>query len=430
MGGVVKAVVSVVSKVTIEGLGKVVGGVGKIVGGKFGEEIERVGDHIGQVGKVISGEYHRDVKKVEAMQEKYDAKTNRYNNDMDALYDKLQGLIAFHEIFKMAAANRISSYEAANMPEIDALFAQLQHAANQLQKEYSFVIGLTQGAFLQKIVGSILMIIGGLANDIQSIVSGNWSSDLFKRILSTLVGVVLIVLAVLASPLTGGSSLYIISVVLSVILLYISLDGMYAGGAGMSAVMSGLDFILNDILNLDGLIGNDFKKFNHDHEDFGEMIGYVKLSLTLATVASSIGAGMAEGMKQVATQLVGKVTVSVGTTFSQLYAAYSLAMDVKDLVGANKAYKELEEKLAMEKAKIDQIIMNKSSEKMMRAYKDQEYIQSDMDEIINSYVLSYSSVYIDPAIYVPMNTRFEPDEKAKDMLSFGFEGIFQEVKAN
>ena len=128
------------------------------------------------------------------------------------------------------------------------------------------------------------MIVGGLQSDLRNIASGDFDSKIFTRILMVVVSVVMIVISIF----TGGSTLFI---VLAIILLFLNLDGMYANGAATGAIMSALDFIFNDLLNLDDLIGSDFEKFDKDHEDYKEMVWYVKLSLTITAIIVAWGSG-------------------------------------------------------------------------------------------------------------------------------------------
>ena len=198
---------------------------------KIGNEIGDVGSNIYQVGKVLGGEYHDDMKALQAQQSRVQKQIDAYNSQVDLLADKIQSLIAFHEIFQMAASNRLDSYIGQYGPIIDAAIADLNSSIAKLKNEYDFVIGLTEGAFVQRIIGSILMIVGGLMSDLGDIVSGKADGATWKRAVTAIVSTVILVIAI------ATGQLYLVPAILASIALFMMLDGMYANGAATGAIM-------------------------------------------------------------------------------------------------------------------------------------------------------------------------------------------------
>ena len=510
MGGVVKDVVGGIGDIVEEGLGAIGGVVSEVPGlDSLGKEIERWGEDANQVMKVVSGEYHKDVKKVEDYQKKvekygeqYGDKTKDYNNGVNRLMDKMSSLIAFHEIFQMALGNRLDKFHADYSPELakmDAEYAimvdELKRMVAKIESEYDFVIGLTEGPFLQRIIGSVIMIIGGLMNDLNDIASGKADSKVWGRIGMVIVLVIVIVIAILFPPAwalvaaTGAfTATYMVIIGLMILSAFMSLDGMYSNGAATGAIMGLLDGIFNDILNLDDLIGSDFEKFDKDHEDYSQMVGYVQLAISLTTaylawssssayyaglessktaainstplmsMAPTSGAGgnaLATASGQMTQQTIGSATTSgIGSTtqylggaveigssaadsklfgvtfstYSDIYDAFSSAIKVKDYISANKHYEDMKNKFEQDKEKVNTAIESKINKSMMKHYKDTAYFLQDQQEQIDSYIWSMTAanMYVDPYGTTPVaNIRFTPDKDTRG-LGFGFEDMFDE----
>ena len=505
MGGVVKEVVDTVVDVTVgvvsgEYLAKATGArlseagniIDKVGFDTIGVEIGRIGDDITQIGKVLGGEYHDDVKGIEEEQNRVKAygdslqyKIDSYNLTLQHLQDRVDSLIAFDEIYRMAINNRTEDFVALSNTELATMTDQyntmvrnLNTMVNNLKSEYDFVIGLTQGSFIERLLGSVIMIIGGLASDFKEIGSGKANSDTWKRIGITMVSIIAIVALFFVPGLQGVS--LALAVTLASISLFLSLDGMYSNGAATGAIMGMLDFLFNDVLNLDDLIGQDFNKFDKDHEDYQQMVGYVKLSIMLAGIAtawtsapanassnSMTNAGMiskgstagsgANALNQASAnmtmQSVGTATASntptsylggaiqVGdtlgkttvfglkfSTYSDIYKAYSTAVDINDVIAMYDQHKQLKEKLEADLAKINEAMASKANKSMMKHYKDSAYFLQDQQEFIDRYVWSMTAqnMYVDPYGTTPVaNIRFEPDKDTRTM-SFGFEDVFSE----
>lgn len=494
MGGVVK-VIGELTKAQIDVIttpGKLLADRIRLVGGiiekvpgleSLGREVERWGKDYKQTIKVISGEYRDDVKKVEKYKRALDkrgdyleSRINQYNVSLDELIDRLEGLIAFDEIFKMAMSNRIRNYQESEGPELEILvqeyqlmMMELKRMIAQLKSEYDFVIGLTEGPFIQRIIGSLIMIIGGLVSDMKDIYSGNATSTEWKNVITAIVIVIVIVLSWGAALAPGAGMLAMTTAVLTTIAGLMTLDGMYANGAATGAIMSTLDFLFNDVLNLDDLIGSDFKHFDKDNKDYQQMVMYTKLAISLTALAtawgSSLGSGAANGSKAAAegatagtagaeaganagTEAAAKAAeagtdklLQIGetmdtsyflgvkfTTYGEVYKIYSHAQDIYDAVTAHNAYKAIKEQLNADIQKLNEAIYSKTNKNMMKHYKDCAYFLQDQQEYIDRYIWSMTAInmYVDPYGTTPVaNIRFQPDDDTRT-TSFGYEDVFDE----
>lgn len=480
-----KKTVSAIGK----GIGKAIGTIGKVVGKvpglkSLGKEINRWGEDLTQVIKVISGEYHDDMKAIKKYKDSVDEfgrrvqlRVETYNLKIEELVDRMDSLIAFDEIFHMAIANRIETLSASESTELDKLAneytlmrKQLEIMIAQLKSEYDFVLGLTEGAFVQRLVGSLLMITGGLMSDTWDILSGNADSGTWKRIMNVALMVIAIVIIVLMIVFSAGaaSPLLWVALVLVSINTFMTLDGMYSNGAATGAIMGLLDFVFNDVLNLDDLIGSDFEKFDKDHEDYQDMVGYVQLTLTIGSIIAAWGAsapgdginagtaakyGTNMGSQQTSALAAqdagltvnqasyGNGALMVGDTlqtssflgikfssYAQIYEAYKIASNVKDVLAQNKVYNDMKDKLKEDYNKLNEAIQTKLDKSMMKHYRDSAYFLQDQQEYIDRYIWSMTSqnMYVDPYGTTPVaNMRFTPDKDTRG-LSFGFEDVFDE----
>ena len=483
MGGVVNAVKEVVSTVTdttvgivsgeylAKGTGAVLSIVGKdivddVLGlDKLGREIDRVGDQFTQVGKVLGGEYHDDVKRLEEYKSRLDSKSREYNSALDAFAERMESLIAFHEIFQMAIANRMDKYIEQYNPQLQAMMKEYQAMAAQLSNEYDFVIGLTQGSFLEKVIGSLLMIVGGIMSDMKDIMNGRADGETWKRVVVTTLTVAAVVALFFVPGLQGVA--LAVAVSLASITAFMTLDGMYANGAATGAIMGVLDTLFNDVLNLDDRIGSDFNKFDKDHADYQEMVMYTQLAMSLASLSaawagagtqvsnigtagkmstsSTAGAGgraLSTAGAEMTGQTLGTASRSAGaissgsflgvsfSTYSDIYKAYSTAQSIGDTIGANKQYEDLKNKLESDRIKVESLVENKYRKSFMKHYKDTAYFLQDQQEYIDRYLwgMTAQNMYVDPYGTTPVaNIRFTPDKDTR-VMSFGYEDMFDDSK--
>ena len=505
----------------------------KDLGNSVGKELERWGEDIHQVVKVLTGEYHRDAAKVKDYQEKVEAfgekveKAARayangyqpvaaYRQNTDELMERLERLIAFDEIFKLALKNRfkemdteqtqtedprrVAQYKELQLlvKQYELMVRQLKQMITNLKADFDFVIGLTEGPFLQKIVGSIIMMVGGLVNNVSNVFTGEATSEDWKNIIITVIIVVAIVFTAGAAASAGAAmaagtgtalayGLAVTALVLAVIGGLMTLDGMYANGAATGAIMSSLDFIFNDLLNLDDFVGKDFNKFDKDHEDYQEMVMYTQIAVAVGSLATSWGSSLANSgasvskevaqgsiMKpstwdigtastygtDVASQQTGMLSaqdaglvtntkslfggaLEIGdtlaqssvfgmsfTTYSDIYEAFTIASDVKDMIAMNDQYNQLGNKLTKDAEVINAAIVTNTIQKTRLHIADSAYFLQDQQEYIDRYIWSMvsDSMYVDPYGTTPVaNIRFQPDKDTR-MMNFGFEDVFDESK--
>ena len=521
MGAIVKAASNLVDDV--------VSAVGDFVDSQLGldslgNEINRWGGDINQVGKVLSGEYHREVAKVKDYQKKVEAFGRRveaayrayygsgvaaYRQNTDELMERLERLIAFDEIFKLALKNRFKEMDneqtqtrASQYKELELLVKQYELMVRQLKQmmatlkaDFDFVIGLTEGPFLQRIAGSMIMMVGGLVNNISNVFRGEATSEDWKNIIIVGIIVIAIVLTVgaatsaAASYAAGGSAaaygLAVAALVLTVIGSFMTLDGMYANGAATGAIMSSLDFIFNDLLNLDDFVGKDFNKFDKDHEDYQEMVMYTQLAVAIGALATSWGSSLANSGATVSQEasIMKPSTWNIGTasvhgtgiatnetaalaaqdtaagitntnsffggvleigdslaqssvfglsftTYSDIYEAFTIASNVKDMIAMNDQYNQLGNKLTKDAEIINGAIVENTIQKTRLHIADSAYFLQDQQEFIDRYMWSMvsDSMYVDPYGTTPVaNLRFQPDKDTR-VMSFGFEDMFDESK--
>lgn len=473
MGGVVKTIVDVTVGIVsgnylAKAVGKLVRGLGADIVddmfgmNKLGGEIAQVGSDLKQVGKVLGGDYHDDTKRLAEYKARLDAKAVEYNTGIDNLTERMDSLIAFHEIFQMALGNKMDAYIAQFNPQLQAMMKEYQAMVTRLQAEYDFVIGLTQGSFLEKVIGSLIMIVGGIMSDMKDIMSGNADGETWKRLIVTTITVIAIVALFFVPGLQGVA--LAIAVACASIAAFMTFDGMYANGAATGAIMGVLDTIFNDVLNLDDLVGSDFNKFDKDNEDYSEMVMFTKLAFSLASVtaawqgtastmvteyvsteggfvAADSAAGQAAlgvestsylgGSLQVGNSMANSSFAGVSfTTYSDIYKAYSTAQSAKDMVEANKQYEDLKDKLLSDSSKIQDALDSKYRKNFMKHYKDTAYFLQDQQEYIDRYLwgMTAQNMYVDPYGTTPVaNIRFTPDKDTRVMV-FGFEDMFDTNK--
>lgn len=447
---------------------------GGLIGGSIGGFISDAGNDIASVIDTVTGEYHarqEALSKAYAQYEaaslqyrkKYETSVKDYNAGLEYLYDRLQSLIAFDEVFQMAAQNKIDAYGSYTVPsdaEMMKWLDKYQKLLKQFKEDFDFVISLSQGGIGERLVAGLLMIVGGIVNDLRKVADGEANSTTWKNLAKVAVSVIVTAFLVIAGFFTAGATwVAVAAAILSVISTIMMLDGMYAQGLVTSAVMGALDHLFNDLLNLDDRVGSDYDKFDPDNADYQEMVGYIQMGIMVSQIALAMyswitapasGASAAKegvisseaGATEAGTSATeaGATTaaepgfidqaqafyVSNKDTFSTIYKAYSVASGVNDVVTANKAYEAAKEKLANVKVQIDTIVENHVDKRMMGHYKDSAYFLNDQQEIIDQYVwgMTASNMYVDPYGTTPVaNIRFVPDDDTR-MMEWGFEDLY------
>ena len=362
------------------------------------------------------------------------------------------------------------------------MMTRYREMVSQLKSDFDFVIGLTEGAFIQRIVGGLIMIIGGIMSDLGDIVEGKADGKTWQRVVTAIVLIIIIVI-MWWNPVGWAA---IIAATLATISSIMVLDGMYANGAITGAVMSMLDFIFNDVLNLDDVIGKDFDKFDKDHEDYKEMVMYTQLALALSSMAAgwasaptqttaqsasissantmsssstagaggsalnsasagmtgqTVGTSTSTGASSTSSYLGGSIKIGSTTsnssflgvsfsTYSDIYKAFSNASDLKDVVSANDQYERMKDKFQEDINKLNAAVENKYRKNFMKHYKDTAYFLQDQQEYIDRYLwgMTAQNMYVDPYGTTPVaNIRFTPDKDTR-MMSFGYEDMFDDSK--
>jgi len=393
---------------------------------KISAETSRWAEDTKAVVKTLTGEMARDKERLQKQQEIANDIRTEYQGAIDGLADnyklKGQNLMFLPEIFAMAIANMydssIEDLELTMGAEYAAQVAKVKKMQKDFNNEYDFVLNLAGGSFVEKLLGSAIMIVGGMMKDTTDIVTGKANSGTYMRILAIVVKVIIIVLLALTGNWVAAA------IVLAD--LIITLDGWYADGTMLGAIFSLLDFVFNDVLNLDDRIGSDFDDFDRDSEGYAAMQAKFKVALSIAAAIASWNAGgdMAAYIDTLATAQ----TVNTIGTLSTYYAAYQMAMTLKDLHAQNEAYNNLKDELNNKKQQIDDSINKQINHKMIASYRDASKIQTDTDELINMYTLQIAnnSSEVETGEHrVPMNTRYEV---ADNDMSFGFEGVLDTTK--
>lgn len=415
----------------------------------FGRELNRISNDARAVVLTMTGEMASDQddlndaydeleKEYERYQEAYEKEYRRQEEDIQSQYDEfnsqydldIRRLTHFPEMFIQALQRRADSV-IAKLEELeieiddtldDRYLAKKQKVA-EMQAEfdelYGFVIDLTKGSFLEKIVGSLLMIGGGLMNDANKIFHGDGTSKEWGNIIGTIIAVVVIVVILW---FTGGTTAGIVAAVLVGLSQLLTLDATYANGTLLGAIFSLLDFVFNDLLNLDDTIGSDFKHFDKNDPGYADMQATFKIVVAIAATIAKLVATW--GMGSMFEGFIPEALETAVSVLGAAYTAYAIAMSIGDLLAAREAYNDLLNELnrMYEVATTETI----EAQKVMtnHAFTDAAYIQTDTDEIINGYVLSFDENPIapfDPSSTIPMNTRYAYDDEG---MQFGFESLF------
>lgn len=388
-------------------------------------ELDNWADDYEQVMKVLTGEYHQDAKQVAEAAARVEAAQAKYQAGLDELSANMDRLLAFHEIYKMSAANKMESYMDTEGAEIEKLIEEYKRISAQFEAEYDFIQSMASGSWIEKIVVAGLMIVGGIVNDITQVLSGKGNSQNFKNILKVAVTIIVVIIMVILGFFTAGATwVAAVAAILTIISAVIMLDGMYSQGLLMGAAMSAMDFLFNDLLNLDDRIGSDFNKFDSDHADYAEMVMYIGMAVQISAMIASWGAMSGVNVGQMLGVSAG-VSQAVGT-FSQLYGVYTAAAAINDVVKANEAYNDLKDELYAKREEIENAINSKYRKSFMKHYKDVAYMLNDQQSVVDNYLwgMSASSMYVDPYGTTPVaNMRFIPDDDTR-VMSFGFEDMF------
>lgn len=383
------------------------------IGIKQGKELTRIGKQLDQIGKVLTGEYHDSVKAIQAQEDKLNSLKEQYYT----LADEINGEAFLGEIFAMAGSNQLDRFVNENILPAEEQYKKM---LENFRKEFSYILDWAEGSFFERLFASFILILGGLLNDIEDIMTGKANSETWKNIISTVLSIVAIIILALAQQWWA--------VAILVANLIITLDAAYANGAMLGAIFSLLDFVFNDVLNLDDLIGSDFDHFSKDSEYYEQTQAYFKLALAISAVATSLYSTVTMPQDILKTTIanmgLNSSTMSNVGTITEAYNAYNIAVSVNDIITMNDKYNEMYTDLKAKQDILDKRINSANKRKMIGSYIDMEHILAYPDEMVNEYVMQMTQMnngVLDPEGTIPMNTRYKVENQD---MSFGFEDLF------
>lgn len=391
------------------GLLKTTGGLLSDIGIKQGKELTRIGNQLEQIGKVLTGEYHESVKAIQAQENKLNALKEEYYN----LADEINGEAFLGEIFSIASSNTLERYVSEKILPAEEQYKKM---LENFKKEFSYILDWAEGSFFERLFASFILIIGGLLNDVSDIVTGKANSETWKNIITTVLSIAAIVILALAGQWWA--------VVILVANLIITLDSAYANGAMLGAIFSLLDFVFNDVLNLDDLVAKDFDHFNKDSEYYQETQAYFKLALAISAVVAALSVPTEAWKTGMANIGLNASTLSNVGTITEAYNAYNVAVSVNDIITMNDKYNEMYSELREKQNILDNRINSANRRKMIGSYIDMEHILAYPDEMVNEYVMQMTQLnngVLNPEGLISMNTRYKVENQD---MTFGFEDIF------
>ncbi|MDD2290676.1 MAG: hypothetical protein PHV52_00220 [Aliarcobacter sp.] len=409
-------VVKDTTKIIVSDIGskllKTTGSLLSDIGIKQGKELTRIGNQLDQIGKVLTGEYHESVKAIQAQEDKLNTLKEEYYN----LADEINGEAFLGEIFSIAGSNTLDRYVSEKILPAEEQYKKM---LDNFKKEFSYILDWAEGSFFERLFASFILIIGGLLNDIGDIVTGKANSETWKNIITTVLSIAAIVILL---PVAPWASIILIAN------LIITLDAAYANGAMLGAIFSLLDFVFNDVLNLDDLVAKDFDHFNKDSEYYQETQAYFKLALAISAVVSSLYSvsNLPDGALKTTMANMGlsSSTISNVGTITEAYNAYNVAISVNDIITMNDKYNEMYSDLKEKQNILDNRINSANRRKMIGSYIDMEHILAYPDEMVNEYVMQMTQLnngVLDPEGLISMNTRYKVENQD---MTFGFEDIF------
>ena len=351
-------------------------GIGMIADSFSGEkDLGEFRDELKEIGKTLTGEYQSDAERVNKAGEAIGVAQDELQKFLDTLDNSFMG-----EIFAMANANKADVATGS----FDQQVAEYEKLLASFQDEYKYMNGMASND-LAKLLVATTRIIGGLVHASGDIVTGKADSGDYKVVIGTLVAVAAIVA-------TGGAAtpLAIAAVIAMTISLVLSLDAQFNNGGLMDATMYGLDFILNDILQLKDVAG-EFKKFDRDSEYYAEMKGYVQTAVALTAVALSLGSSDPS-------TLLAQSSTGLPAAYSNLqtlYSTYTSAAAINDIVGQYRALGDLKKELERDRLEIASREYKARSAKMRKAMLDTSSLYTEFEYEVLMYELGTEA---DPTI--------------------------------
>ena len=439
--------------------GNLLGGISSgILGMTYGNEVYYT----------LSGEKDRDQRAMS----RYQDQLNSIAGMIGGYQDRLGNKVFLEEIFKYGDKRMIAS---------------LGNSYNDLLKQYEGIKAryndMTDVGFLGDIILFVPNVISALVYNIIDYIKTGDSQSLRTAIqIGALVAAV--IASVLLAPETGGSTLQATALALAALSAILTLDAMVNGSGLLGSAFKIFDVVLNEILHVNSVIKQS-EGFDKDSAYYERMQTNFKLAVQVGALATGLAAsyqawanqgaqtasdaagaagrqavrnmdfgayitgsgayqpgtsmaGMSVTTGQVTNAMQAGTTVSAQTSsffdgiispavresFSQLYEMYNKAQQVGSVIDAFSIKQKIEEKLAVEKDKIESDILKLNKKKFEATYSDAEYIMNQTDMSYHSYVLDMSeagsSDFFDPQGTIVMNTRYRPAQS----FQFGFEEMF------
>lgn len=377
----------------------------------FGKELDQLID-------VGLGDYARDQKELNEKNEDYEELVEEYKDVVTAMEDRY---VIDDEIFQLAVNNRNRETQESYEARLTEMRAELDRAVREFEDEYDFIQD-SLGDKYKKYFMWLPLVVGGLAADtVAALVDGDW--DAAKRVGTVILQVIGIVVAVVLTIISWGGSAWItvpliISAVSQLVALAMSLDATYAQGLMMNAAFSVLDFLLNEVLNLDESWEELGTEKLSDTQYYQELAGYVStINMIVGMIASLMVAGgggvdttslQGAGMAAQAISAYAAVTTSMSyQAISTLYNGYTLYNDIQK---AEEAKKALEVKLCEDIERIQARADRMKRQKILNSYKAEEQILTATSSIVSEYVMSSFSdptSTFDPVMTIAANYGYE-----------------------
>lgn len=367
-------------------------------------------DTIEQSVDVISGEYNEDYAEIEDIQKEIEPMVDQF----EAMQEELASIaILFDEIFTMSKENKLEEY--------GSLIEEKQKEAEKLVEEfnsnYSMIIELN-GTFLGRIFLSPVMILGGIHYDLGQMIDGDIQATM--RMVQLTISIATLVM------MPEDTSTWI--QVVAYLGVYLSLDATFGANGIMMATMQILDFMFNDVLQLEDWAHEDFGNFSEDSEHYEETLGYVSLTVTIALIISTIDFdAMMNQSDELASQPASEAAISAARDSRSLQNLLTVVQQASSYYEKKIAHEELvtelEDKMEMIEAK------HKRADNMHRAkmLALEEAFTTPHEERVMLYEYGFdnnSYEVKDPMYLVPLDILDQDNKKPSET----FNGIFNESK--
>jgi hypothetical protein len=374
-------------------------------------EMDRWKEDATDVVKTFSGGKAKDSAELSAKQEQVKVKQKAAESELDTLSEEVERKAILGEIFQISGSNKFDRRAAELTIEFEKITAEFDAMLEAFNETYSFTNSLASHGYLGKLFSAFLNITGGVFNLARKLITGEANSDDWNMALQIATSVVIIIFGTPTQK--AAAAVYLLTL----------LDSAFNGGGLMDVALRALDFVLNDVLQLEDWLGSDWGHLDKDSDYYAE----TKATITTLTMLVS-GYIMMDGFGEIAQGANVPTWLPAATqatgTYSSLRLAYDTYKLADDIINYNKTRQELDDKVSKDIKALQAGVYKKNRSKMYAAYRDVAYIQNQTDDIINSYV-SFSvgnpNTIFDPQSTIAMNSRYE---RSSEGLTFGFEDMF------